>query len=102
MKIKHKIIFNNSKNMKVIPSNSVDLVVTSPPYPMIKMWDDMFCSQNSSIKDALNKFSGKGDTVLDPFLGTGTTMAAAMASARNSIGYEIDQSICPKPNKKTY
>ncbi len=58
MKTKHKIIFNNSKNMRVIPSNSVDLVVTSPPYPMIKMWDDMFCSQNSSIKDALNKFSG--------------------------------------------
>ena len=38
-------------------------------------------------------YSTKGDTVLDPFLGTGTTMAAAMASARNSIGYEIDQSL---------
>lgn len=31
-----------------------------------------------------------GDTVLDPFLGTGTTMAAAVASGRNSIGIEID------------
>ena len=28
--------------------------------------------------------------VLDPFLGTGTTMVAAMASARNSVGFEID------------
>lgn len=39
----------------------------------------------------INMFSVKGDTVLDPFLGTGTTAAAAMAAARNSIGYEQDQ-----------
>ena len=31
-----------------------------------------------------------GDTVLDPFLGTGTTTLAAMRNGRNSIGYEID------------
>lgn len=30
------------------------------------------------------------DVVLDPFLGTGTTMLAAMRCGRNSIGYEID------------
>jgi len=35
-------------------------------------------------------YSAKGDVVLDPFLGTGTTTYAAMASGRNSIGYEID------------
>jgi DNA modification methylase len=38
----------------------------------------------------INMFSVKGDTVLDPFLGTGTTTLAAMASARNSVGIEID------------
>jgi hypothetical protein len=38
----------------------------------------------------VNMYSAKGDTVVDPFLGTGTTMAAAMASARNSIGFEIE------------
>ena len=31
-----------------------------------------------------------GDTVLDPFLGTGTTTAAAIASGRSSIGFEIE------------
>jgi Ni,Fe-hydrogenase III large subunit len=35
-------------------------------------------------------FSLREDTVLDPFLGTGTTMAAAMATGRNSIGIEVD------------
>ena len=38
----------------------------------------------------INMYSVKGDTVLDPFLGTGTTTIAAIASERNSIGYEID------------
>ncbi len=35
-------------------------------------------------------FSFVGDTVLDPFAGTGTTMAAAMKCGRNSIGVEIE------------
>ena len=38
----------------------------------------------------VNMFSAKNDTILDPFLGTGTTMFASIASGRNSIGYEID------------
>ncbi len=35
-------------------------------------------------------FSFVGDTVLDPFLGTGTTTVAAGLSGRNSIGIEVD------------
>ncbi|NHN48429.1 site-specific DNA-methyltransferase [Halostella sp. JP-L12] len=40
----------------------------------------------------VNMYSVRGDTVLDPFWGTGTTTAAAMASARNSVGYELSPS----------
>ena len=35
-------------------------------------------------------FSFVGDTVLDPFMGTGTTSLAAAITGRNSIGVEID------------
>lgn len=35
-------------------------------------------------------FSFAGDTVLDPFMGTGTTSAAALLAGRNSIGNEIE------------
>jgi DNA modification methylase len=35
-------------------------------------------------------FSFVGDTVLDPFVGTGTTMLAAARCGRNSIGVEIE------------
>jgi DNA modification methylase len=38
----------------------------------------------------INMLSLKGDTILDPFLGTGTTTCSAMATGRNSIGFEID------------
>ena len=39
-------------------------------------------------------FSFVGDTVLDPFCGTGTTMLAAMKNSRNSIGVEIVPGFC--------
>ena len=39
-------------------------------------------------------FSFQGDTVLDPFSGTGTTMLAAIQNERNSIGIEIDPEYC--------
>lgn len=43
-------------------------------------------------------FSFWGDTVLDPFVGSGTTMIAAIRANRNSIGIEIDSEYC----KTTY
>lgn len=52
-KTSHKIIIANSQNMSSIAASSVDLVVTSPPYPMIEMWDDVFNRQNGEISDAL-------------------------------------------------
>ncbi len=39
-------------------------------------------------------FSFHGDTVLDPFVGTGTTMVAALRAERNSIGVDIDAEYC--------
>lgn len=43
----------------------------------------------------INMFSQKGDTVLDPFLGLGTTTKAAILLGRNSAGYEIDPGFKP-------
>ncbi len=39
-------------------------------------------------------FSFHGDTILDPFCGTGTTMIASLRSSRNSIGIDIDPEYC--------
>lgn len=59
MKTVHKIIYKNSINMKEIPTESVDLIVTSPPYPMIKMWDNLFSKENKLIKRSLEDNEGE-------------------------------------------
>ncbi len=41
----------------------------------------------------INMYSVKGDTVLDPFLGTGTTSLAALVAGRNSVGYEREANL---------
>jgi site-specific DNA-methyltransferase (adenine-specific) len=39
-------------------------------------------------------FSYVGDTILDPFLGSGTTLVAALRSARKGVGVEMDAGYC--------
>lgn len=63
------------------------------------IWDDI---PGASTKDhpapfplelasrLIRMFSFVGDTVVDPFCGTGTTLLAAMTWARSSVGYDIE------------
>lgn len=53
----HRIRFDDAKKMSDVASQSVHLLVTSPPYPMIEMWDELFCRQ-ASIGEALKSQTG--------------------------------------------
>ena len=55
---KHRVNIGNSQNLEHIENESVNLIVTSPPYPMIEMWDEVFGSLNPAITDALNNENG--------------------------------------------
>jgi DNA modification methylase len=55
----HRIVIGNSQAMEEVESSSVDLVVTSPPYPMIEMWDDTFSGLNPAIGEALALEDGR-------------------------------------------
>ena len=60
LKTTHKIIYGDSRNLNFIDTNSVDLIITSPPYPMIEMWDETFSAMNNKIDniyDGIEKFN---------------------------------------------
>ena len=54
----HKIIPGPAQKLECIQPNSVQLVVTSPPYPMIEMWDEIMAQQNPEIKKAFQRDDG--------------------------------------------
>jgi len=51
-------------------------------------------------KRLIKMFSFVGDTILDPFLGSGTTSLAAKNLNRNSVGYEINSEFIPNIKEK--
>ena len=51
MKTTHKINFSSSSDLSMLNDNSIHLVCTSCPYPMIEMWDTSFANQNPDIKE---------------------------------------------------
>ncbi len=51
-------------------------------------------------KRLIKMFSFVGETVFDPFVGSGTTSLAAMKLDRNSIGYEINNDFLPVMQEK--
>ena len=58
MKTTHQIFFADAQKMENIGNESIDLMITSPPYPMVEMWDEVFTRQNSKILTALTCSDG--------------------------------------------
>ena len=58
METRHNLFFSDSGNMSQIPNESVDLIITSPAYPMIEMWDSLYGNLNPEIGRALDLKKG--------------------------------------------
>lgn len=50
--------------------------------------------------DHIISWSNQGDTVLDPFIGGGTTAVSAIRAGRNYIGFEVSRSYCDIAEKR--
>lgn len=59
MSTSHKILIADSRNMLEVEDESVHLIVTSPPYPMIEMWDELFMSLDERIEERWKKLSSE-------------------------------------------
>jgi len=49
----HRVVVDDSRELAQVDDDSVELVVTSPPYPMIEMWDDLFAELDPTVADHL-------------------------------------------------
>ena len=71
--------------MEELADESINIVVTSPPYPMVEMWDDIFAMQNKAIACNL---ADNPSVSFDLMHGQ-----AALNCGRNFVGYEIDKTL---------
>lgn len=55
-KTNHHLIIGDSRRMQEIPNESVHLIVTSPPYPMIELWDDLFSRMGCPDFDTMHMY----------------------------------------------
>jgi DNA modification methylase len=49
------------------------------------------------VNHALERVTSEGDTILDPFMGSGTTAVAAIQNNRDYVGFELDEEGAYKP-----
>lgn len=59
MKSVHRVKIGDSRDIGFIGDRSVDMVVTSPPYPMIGMWDEVFGAQSEEFKEGIMEGNGE-------------------------------------------
>ena len=54
----HTLYFADARDLSFLSDESVNLVVSSPPYCMIQIWDSVFSQLNPEIKIALDNEDG--------------------------------------------
>lgn len=57
---RHRLLCGDARRLEALSDATIDLVVTSPPYPMIAMWDDLFAGLDPAIGTLLAAGEGQG------------------------------------------
>ena len=55
----HALTIGDARDLCHLDDGSIDLVVTSPPYPMIAMWDDCFSAMNPNVEESIDAEDGE-------------------------------------------
>jgi DNA modification methylase len=81
METTHRVRVGDAREID-LPAESVDLVVTSPPYPMIDLWDDLFADLAPEAGEALD--AGDGEAAFD-----------AMHAVLDEVWAQLDRVLAP-------
>jgi hypothetical protein len=56
----HRLLLGDARQLQGVETASVQLIVTSPPYPMVQMWDEVFRALSPASGEALDAGQGHG------------------------------------------
>jgi len=59
METDHRVVVGDARELDTVADDAVELVVTSPPYPMIEMWDEAFAALDPDISERLDDGDGR-------------------------------------------
>lgn len=92
--LRPEVYFHSSEEMRELADESVQLVVTSPPYPMIEMWDKLFekllslrgpFSEDPKAFDHAHEFLGKVWSECHRVLEAGGIMCVNIGDATRTV-----------------
>jgi DNA modification methylase len=63
METRHRVVVGDARDMSHLDDDAVEQVVTSPPYPMIEMWDDLFSDLDEAVGEHLR--AGEGSAAFE-------------------------------------
>jgi DNA modification methylase len=78
----HRIHATDARDLSALEDESVELVVTSPPYPMVEMWDDLFADLEPAAGEYLA--AGNGEAAFE-----------AMHGVLDSVWAEVERVLVP-------
>ncbi len=81
METTHAVGAGDARDLS-LPDDAVDLVVTSPPYPMVELWDEAFAATAPGVESALDA-------------GNGAAAFAAMHDALDEAWAEVARVLAP-------
>ena len=98
MQTDHRLRIADARDLSWIDDNSIDLVVTSPPYPMIEMWDELFLRMQPDVRGAMDRGDGQAVLFAAGLLAAAAADASGQIDEHPHVGFVAFEFMCRTPS----